>query len=97
MAIRSFMPFAYVVYLQGSKVQGGFSHQCLIESYNELSGARAFIKDKYGLEFAEECTKFYGFDHNEFNNITDDRDITLVVERVDILNVKNSAPTNLPL
>lgn len=90
MAIRSFMPFAYVVYLQGSKVQGGFSHQCLIEGYDELSDARAFIKDRYGLEFTEICTKFYGFDHQEFSNITDDRDITLVVERVKILNVKTN-------
>ena len=86
MAIRSFMPFAYVVYLQGSKVQGGFSHQCLIESFSELEDARKLIKEKYNLEFTEYSTKFYGSDHQEFNNITDDRDITLVVERVEMLN-----------
>ena len=87
MAIRSFMPFAYVVYLQGSKVQGGFSHQCLIESFSELDDARKLLKERYNLEFSTYCTKFYGSDHQEFNNITDDRDITLVVERVEILNV----------
>lgn len=90
MAIRSFMPFAYVVYLQGSKVQGGISHQCLIESYSELDDARKLIKERYNLEFTEYCTKFYGSGLQEFNNITDDRDITLVIERVQILNVKNS-------
>ena len=90
MAIRSFIPFAYVVYLQGSKVQGGISHQCPIESYSELDDARKFIKERHNLEFTEYCTKFYGSELQEFNNITDDRDITLVVERVQILNVKNS-------
>lgn len=90
MAIRSFMPFAYVVYLQGSKVQGGISHQCLIESYSELDDAKKLIKERHNLEFTEHCTKFYGSELQEFNNITDDRDITLVVERVQILNVKNS-------
>lgn len=89
MAIRGFMPFAYVVYLQGSKVQGGFSLECLIESFSELEDARKLIKEKYNLEFTEFCSKFYGNSHQEFNNITDDRDITLVVERVDILNVKH--------
>lgn len=88
MAIRSFMPFAYIVYLQGTKVQGGFSHQCLIESFSELEDARRLIKEKYSLEFTTHCTKFYGIDRQEFSNITDDRDITLVVERVEILNVK---------
>ena len=87
MAIRSFMPFAYVVYLQGSKVQGGFSHQCLIESFSELDDARKLLKERYNLEFSTYCTKFYDSGHQEFNNITDDRDITLVVERVEILNV----------
>lgn len=90
MAIRSFMPFAYVVYLRGNKVQGGLSHQCLIESFSELGDARKIIKEKYDLEFTDFCTKFYGSGLQEFNNITDDRDITLVVERVQILNVKNS-------
>lgn len=89
MAIRSFMPFAYVVYLQGSKVQGGFSLKCLMESFSELEDARKLIKEKYNLEFTDFCSKFYGSSHQEFNNITDDRDITLVVERVDILNVKH--------
>lgn len=90
MSIRSFMPFAYVVYLQGSKVHGGISHQCLIESYSELDDARKLIKERYNLEFTEYCTTFCGSGYQKFNNITDDRDITLVVERVQILNVKNS-------
>lgn len=88
MAIRSFMPFAYVVYIQGTKVQGGFSHQCLIERVSELEDARKLLKEKYALEFTAHCTKFFGSYHQEFSNITDDRDITLVVERVEILNVK---------
>lgn len=87
MAIRSFMPFAYVVYLQGSKVQGGISHQCLIESFSELDDVRKLLKERYNLEFSTYCTKFYGSGYQEFNNVTDDRDITLVVERVEILNV----------
>lgn len=90
MAIRSFMPFAYIVYLQGSNVQGGFSHQCLIENHCELNDARKLIKEKYGLEFTKHCTRFFGSELQEFNNISDDRDITLVVERVEILNVKQS-------
>ena len=87
MAIRSFMPFAYVVYLQGSNVQGSFSPQCLIESFSELDDVRKFLKDRHNLEFSTYCTSFCGTDYQQFSNVTDDRDITLVVERVEILNV----------
>lgn len=90
MAIRSFMPFAYVVSLQGKNVLSGHSNQCLIEGMDELKDVRNLMKDKYNLEFTEFCTSFIGTGYQEFGNISDDRDITLVVERVEILNVKQS-------
>lgn len=90
MAIRSFMPFAYVAYLKGDKVQGGLSLQCLIESHSEIEDVRTLLKERYNLEFSEYGTSFLGTGYVEFSNITDDRDITLVIERVDILNVKSS-------
>lgn len=90
MAIRSFMPFAYVVYLQGNNVAGGILHLCLMENFSELDDARKALKERYNLEFTKHCIRFFGTGHQEFNNITDDRDITLVVERVEILNVKHN-------
>lgn len=90
MAIRSFMPFAYVVYLWGKHVFSGHSNICLIESHSELDDVRKLVKERYNLEFSEYATESYGSFCGcvKFSNITDNRDITLIVERIDILNVK---------
>lgn len=82
------LAFAYVVYLWGEGVWSNQAIQCLIQDYSELDDARKIIKEKYNLEFSELCTSFCGTDIQRFSNITDDRDITLIVERVPILNVK---------
>ena len=50
----------------------------------DLDKARDIIKEIHGVEFEELSSRFFN-GYWEFNNITDDRDITLVVERVDII------------
>lgn len=64
--------------------------QCLIESHSEIEDVRNLLKERYNLEFSEHGTSSHGTRYVKFSNITDDRDITLVIERVDILNVKSS-------
>lgn len=86
MAIRSFMPFAYIAYLWGEDVNG-HSNVCLFESHSELDDVRKLVKEKYNLEFSEYATSFCSSGLMVFSNITDDRDISLVIERVDIINV----------
>lgn len=90
MAIRSFMPFAYVAYLWGDNVFNGHSNVCLFENFSEFDDVRKLIKEKYNLEFTEFATSFCGSGYQVFNNITDDRDIKLVIDRVDIINVKKN-------
>ena len=80
--IRSTAKFAYIVSLVGHNVQWGRSNQCLIESMNELPDVREELKERYGLEFEEYAS--FTCDTWEFSNVTDDRDITLLVERVNI-------------
>lgn len=80
--IRSTAKFAYIVSLVGHSVQGGRSNKCLIESMNELPDVCEELKERYGLEFGERAR--FMDDTWVFSNITDARDVTLLVERVDI-------------
>ena len=50
----------------------------------DLDKAREIIEKIHGVEFERLSSRFFN-GYQEFGNITDDRDITLVVERVDII------------
>lgn len=76
--------FVYVVSLAGKHVTSKWSIQYAIKSMDNIAKARTMIKNRYGIEFEEQpsfsCNWYW-----QFNNITDDRDIKLIVEHVDIL------------
>lgn len=73
--------FMYVVALADNH---DYSVECIIKSMDDLDKARDFIKKYHGVEFEEVPSRFTG-GWWTFDNITDDRDITLVVERVYIV------------
>ena len=52
---------------------------CVIHSLSFLDKVREFIKKKYGVEFTKQSSKRV-YDTTFFDNITDDRDITLEIE-----------------
>ena len=71
----------YVVSLTGKNVFHDNMIVCTITKMSNLSKVRNYIKQKYGIEF-EELAAYFTPDWLRFNNVTDDRDISLVVERV---------------
>lgn len=76
--------FVYIVSLTGDNVQCKHSTQCVIKHMSDLDKARDIIEKIHGIKFEELSSRFFN-GYWEFNNITDNRDITLVVERVDII------------
>ena len=52
---------------------------CVIRSLSFLDKVRELIKKKYGIEFTKQSSKRI-YDTTFFDNITDDRDITLEIE-----------------
>lgn len=76
--------FVYVVSLTGDNVQCKHSTQCVIKHISDLDVARVIIEKIHGIEFEKLSSRFFN-GYWEFKNITDDRDVTLVVERVDII------------
>lgn len=76
--------FAYVVSLVGTNVHKSHSTQYVIKNIDDLHKVCAMIKKNHDIEFEELSSRFFD-GYWEFMNITDDRDITLVVERVDVL------------
>ena len=54
-------------------------HICVIDSLSFLDKVRELIKIKFGIEFTKQSSKRI-YDTTFFNNITDDRDITLEIE-----------------
>lgn len=76
--------FMYVVALAGNHVFHDYSVQCIIKSMDDLNKARDDIKKRHGVEFEELSSRFTG-GLWKFDNITDNRDISLIVERVNIV------------
>lgn len=76
--------FVYVVSLTGKHVFPDWSIECVIKHISDLDKVRAKIKENHGIEFEELSSHFYN-DWLDFANITDNRDIHLIVKRVDIL------------
>lgn len=74
----------FIVQLRGTKVFGGYSNVAIIKSLDDLDKVRKSIKESKGLEFDELADfRFNGL--SEFPNITDNRDIKLRVEVVDVV------------
>lgn len=77
--------FVYTVSIDGMNVKHGRATLYVIDNMNNLDKARSMIKKYYFVEFEKSPSRSIGDHYWEFDNITDTRDITLVVERVDIL------------
>ena len=71
----------YVVSLTGKNMFHDNIIVCTITRMSNLSKVRNYIKQKYGIEF-EELAAYFTPNWYCINNITDDRDISLVVENV---------------
>lgn len=71
----------YVVSLQGKDVFQGNDVVCTITRMSNLDKVRVYIKQKHGIEF-EELSAIFTSNWWCFNNITDNRDISLIVENV---------------
>ena len=71
----------YVVSLVGKNVFHDNTIVCAITRMSHLDKVRVYIKQKYNIEF-EALAAHSTSDWWLFNNVTDDRDISLVVETV---------------
>ena len=71
----------YVVSLIGKHVFHGNTIVCTITRMSHLDKIRVYIKQKYNVEF-ETLPSYFTSGWCCFDNITDDRDISLVVENV---------------
>lgn len=78
------MKTIYICTLEGTKVHKGQSFQGCIDSLNKLLLIRALIKAEHRLEFEARSTTREWTGVQEFNNCTDDRDITLRVYKSEI-------------
>ena len=74
------------VTLAGEHVHHGHSVQGVIETTDDLCIIREKIKEAYKLEFESEHSSYDDFKsfYRKYENITDDRDIMLVLERVNM-------------
>lgn len=78
------MRFAYLCSIVGYDVYNHSVNIGLTDSVRNLDGVRQIIKDRYGLEF-EELSSRFGDGWWKYSNITDNRDISLLVERINYL------------
>ena len=78
------MNFAYVCSIVGNDVYNNSANIGLIDSVNDLDKVRQIVKDRHGLEF-EELASLFRDGWLKFSNVTDNRDVALLVERVKYL------------
>ena len=72
----------YVVSLRGKHVFSGFSIQGVMKDLSDLELLRAQLKKEHGLVFSNESSaRIILSSYLIYDNITDKRDIKLVVER----------------
>lgn len=76
--------FVYVVSVTGKNIYDGCYIQCVIKSMRDLDKVRRRLKKVYGVEF-EELSSCFTSSWWKFTNITNDDDINLLVERIDVL------------
>ena len=73
----------YVASLQGKSVFHGFSIQRAMKDLSDLKFLRAKLKEEHNLTFDEHSSARGGSSsYLVFDNIGDDRDVKLIVERV---------------
>lgn len=74
----------WVVTLAGEHVHHGHSVQGVIEVIDDLRIIREKVKEAYKIEFESKNSARDEFEHfyQKYENITDDRDIKLVLERM---------------
>lgn len=77
--------FVYTVSIEGTNVHHGRATLYVINNINDLDKARNMIKKYYFVEFEKSPSRSIDNFYWEYDNITDTRGITLVVERVDVL------------
>lgn len=78
------MNFAYVCSIVGKDVFHNGVIIGLIKHVDDLDKVRQIVKDRHGIEFEELASRFSN-GWLKFSNITDDRDVSLLVERVNYL------------
>ena len=72
----------YVASLQGKSVFHDFSIQCAMKDLSDLEFLRTRLKEKHSLTFDEHSSaRASSSSYLVFDNIGDDRDIKLVVEK----------------
>ena len=72
----------YVASLQGKSVFHDFSIQCAMKDLSDLKLLRARLKEEHNLTFDEHSSaRASSSSYLVFDNIGDDRDIKLVVEK----------------
>lgn len=76
--------FVYVVSITGENIYDGQCIQYVIKSMRGLDKVRRRLKKVYGVEF-EELSSCFTSSWWKFTNITNENDINLLVERVDVL------------
>lgn len=78
------MEFKYVCSIVGNDVYNNSVNIGIIDSVNDLDKVRQIVKDKHDLEF-EELSSCFRDGWLRFSNVTDNRDVALLVERVNYL------------
>ena len=72
----------YVASLQGKSVFHDFSIQCAMKDLSDLKLLRARLKEKHNLTFDEHSSvRASSSSYLVFDNIGDDRNVKLVVEK----------------
>lgn len=72
----------YVASLQGKSVFHDFSIQCAMKDLSDLKLLRARLKEEHNLTFDEHSSaRASSSSYLVFDNIGDDRDVKLVVEK----------------
>jgi len=74
----------WVVTLAGEHVHHGHSIEGVIEAIDDLHIIRKKIKETYEIEFESEssASDYFRSSYRKYMNITDDRDIMLILEKV---------------
>lgn len=76
----------YVASLQGKSVFHGFSIQRVMKDLSDLEFLRARLKEEYNLTFDEySSARCSSSSYLVFDNIGDDRDVKLIVEKVSFI------------
>ena len=78
------MDFAYVCSIAGNDVYHNWVNIGILTHVAHLDKVRRIAKERYGLEF-EELASSFSDGWLKFSNITDNRDVALIVERVNYL------------